>query len=120
MSTKAMRDDNFYYTYENEMYKFYAQGEELFSTETLAIAYAWHPDLPIKITLHRHGLPKTVSSWYDKTIRKYIDNDLKDLALELALIQSSEFSVGEINSMIACTGYVPEFIEELHTTRKGI
>ena len=78
----------------------------------IAVAFSYDPDdeKGMKGTLHKHGSPDLVQTWFDKTIAKFRGGGLADLANQLHIV-SGPISLEELNKMIDISGYVGVWYE---------
>ena len=95
----------FEYRRENDQYSFYANGNLLFSTEEVAVAY----NEDQRSIVLKHGPAGTIQHWaamYRTLIGAVGASD----SMRLSVISSREWDVEELNKVINTTGYLDIFL----------
>lgn len=102
------------YRFADGTYRFYLDEQETMTIPDarVAIAYAYHPDLDIKGTLHKHGHPESVKAWYDKAVSAYRQAGFPEIAEQLFYAEGP-ISVEQLNKCLNVTGYVGKLHEEI-------
>lgn len=103
-----MENYSHYYKFEHGSYYFYSNEQMTFMTDEISICYDAE-----SMTLHKHGNPKSVLNWFNKSKQKLEVAGFHDIANNLCII-SGYFPVEELNILVNNSTYLEHFIKKIN------
>lgn len=85
-------------------------GKTLHGGEEVAIAYSTSPEGAI---MHKHGDPVHVRKWVETAQFQFRQAGFPEMAEDMEMVVSSEWSVDDLNWMLDCSGYITKLIDKI-------
>jgi len=96
-------DDRYYYRKYGRDFQLVDSDTGLVVAEGPAVAIAFDVR---DFTLLKHGMPKRVSSWYERTQCRYLARGLAQEAADLVVIVAADWDVRDLERILTIDGYL--------------
>lgn len=112
-----MEYDRFYYDKDGEYYCYFGKDGEL-QNRMASVAVAFDADRErdgAMATMFKHGEPEQVHEWareHRQTLNETGAACLEEVAMDLMVIESSDWEVEELNKIIHSANYIGKFVRD--------